>query len=621
MLLVVGPETTREVGVNVSRVLAPLLVLLAARSSPALDVRRVRELQLHSGGFVEWIHADRYVRMKTEWDRTPRGASVTFVVADLREQKLLRLPFALEDFRRAHPTLFTGPPGVELLHFDGTSALVRFDRREPERTLSYYASWNPATQTVTEPRALGEVVYASIAGKRQVSRLTYLVGPDPAASRLYFAEVTYDDRPKRGDLGPLAIRFFRLTFPDLAEDGWELALALPRRGRQLPAETYRAFSPDGRRFALAEYYDRASERESRAVPPPQVYVLDLERRTVSRYPIPRTPYGLAFSRDGRYLAVGSHEEAQIIRIDLDAGRIDRRVKSQTHIQAFATTASGSSLLVMSDHIGVPRSIEVRRWSDLGLQETIPVSRLFPGLAGFDPSGVHASQDGRWLVTPRYAPDGYPDRADAGLVTFAIDERPAAPSVARADPAALVRAHVERYGVRLYQYFLNRVGNGDGYVAPMAGNAQGEAFVIGTTSDLPEDAPYRSGTTQPYAIWVDAKGKVVWARSLRSGTTFTDYQGAGAVATPEGDFVAFVLCSIGPHGGAYGRIVRLDRRGRVVWDWTSPVGKNARFPESVQLTESGIVLMKGHLGTSQTPWVGALDVRTGKLVRDDVGAAE
>lgn len=600
---------------NVFRACA-LLVTLFAAPSQALELRRVGELRIHSGGSREWLDAHRYVRLKNDWERTPAGAlrRITFVVADVREQKVLRLPLALDEIQRSHPTLFTGPPNVELLYFDGTSGLLRFDRREPMRTVSHYSVWNVRTQALTEPRPMGEALFTTSGGERKVSRLVYLVGPDPAASRLYFADVTYDVRPGTR-AGPLAIHFFRVTFPALEVD-WELDLPLPRRTRQLEAEPYRVFSADGKKLALAEYYDRAAQREFQAVPPPQVFVIDLERRTVAQYPIPRTPYGLSFSRDGRYLAVGSHEEAQIIRIDLEAGRVDRRVKAQSHMQAFATTASGDALIVMSDHIGAPRSIEVRRWSDLGLQETIPISRLFPGLAGIHPSGIRATSDGRLLVAPLYERDGYPDSSDAGLVTFAIDEGSTA---ARPDATALVRRHLERTGVKLYSYQLNEVGNTEGNFAPIVANDAGEAFVIGTRRDAPEDAPFEPGKSHPYAMWVDARGKVVWERSLRSGRTFLDYEGGSAVATPGGDFIAFILCYVNPAAGAAARLVKLDRKGRVMWEWTSPLGKDARFPEKLRLLASGTVLMTGHLGTSRTPWVGELDAGTGKLLRDEVGS--
>jgi len=596
-----------------------LLFWLLASPSGALELRRLGELRLGTGGMMEWLDPRGLVRLKNEWERTPAGGRrVTFVVADVRAQKLLRLPFDLESFAREHPSLFSGAPNAELVFFDGTAGLLRFDRREPSRTTSYFSVWEPETRVLSDPTPLGEVVFATVQGKKRIGRITYLLGPDPTGSRLYFAEATYDGEgpwPEGPTPGPLRIRFFRVGYPGLEQE-WEMTLELPRRDRQLPAETYRAFSADGKRFALAEYYDRAAERGSRPVPPPQVYVLDLERSTVAKYPIPRTPYGLSFSRDGRYLAVGSHEEAVILRIDLEAGRVDRRVRTQPHLQGFVTSSSGDELLVMADQIGAPRSFEVRRWSDLSLRETIPPSRLFPGVAGVHPSAIRATSDGRFLVAPRFKADGYPDSADAGLVIFAIEEGRAK---AGPDPTALLRAHVERSGLRLYTYQLARVGNAEGYFAPLVANGKGEGFAIGTRSDLPEGAPFQEGKAHPYAVWVDARGKVVWEKSLRVGKRFLDYEGGSAVAAPDGTFIAFMLCYVTPSSIPISRLVKLDRKGRVLWEWMSPPGAEARFPEELQLVGEEVVRMTGHLGSSRTPWAGELDAKTGRLLRDEVGA--
>lgn len=66
-----------------------------------------------------------------------------------------------------------------------------------------------------------------------------------------------------------------------------------------------------------------------------------------------------------------------------------------------------------------------------------VSTLFPCVAGLHPSGIRVAPEGRYVVAPRYGEDGYPDTADAGLVTFAIDE---GTTSARPDPTAPVRPH-------------------------------------------------------------------------------------------------------------------------------------------------------------------------------------
>lgn len=593
-----------------------LLALLFASPAVALEFRRVGELRPESNGSVEWLDPHRYVRLTNDWERSPAGKirAVTFVVADVVEQKILRLPFDLEAFRKAHTALFPTSVGAHLAYFDGTSALLKFDRREPGKTVAYFSVWDIKKQTVTEPKPLGETLLETVGGSLKVTRVFYLVGPDPGASRLYFAVSTLDEHTG-GNRGPVTLHLFRATFPQLTVD-WEMDVPLPRRKRQLPIEGHMRFSSDGKRLALAEYYDRAAKREFEAVPPPQVYVIDLEAKKVAQYPIPTTPYGLSFSRDGRYLAVGSHEQAEIIRIDLEAGRIDRRTKAQTHIQTFATTASGDSLLVFADHLGAPRSIEVRRWSDLGLQETLPISSLFPGLAGVHPSGVRATADGRYLVAPLFKADGYPDSNDVGLVTFEILE---GSGRQRPDPVALARQHIERSGVKLYSYELSRTGNTEGFFAPIVANEKGEALAVGTTSDRPEDAPFQAGKSHPMVLWIDSSGKLLWKRSLRSGKTFLDYEGGSAVATPDGAFVVFILGYVHPGGGGTARLVKLDRKGKHLWEWTAPLGKDARHPDSLQLLPSGTILMKGHVGTSSTPWIGELDARTGKLLRDEVGA--
>ncbi len=44
-----------------------------------------------------------------------------------------------------------------------------------------------------------------------------------------------------------------------------------------------------------------------AKPQQQVYVLDLEARTVKTFPVPLAAHGVSFSPDGHALAVGGHQ--------------------------------------------------------------------------------------------------------------------------------------------------------------------------------------------------------------------------------------------------------------------------------------------------------------------------
>lgn len=594
------------------RVASPIFAVALACALPpspaaALDLPRVGEVRPGGRGGLDWLDPHGWVRLRSDWDRTPQGTlrGVTFLVVDVRQARAQRLTFPVEPLRARHPDLFIGPPNVDLVHFDGTRALLRFDRREPLRTVSRYAVWTPASGALGEPTTLGGTVLVQEGKRRGVERATWLAGADPAAGRLYYAETSYDPRATSG-AAPLALRLTRVDFPGLQRDGWEAVITPPHRARPLPLETYRAFSPDGRWLALAEYSERGGERPPPGDPPAQVYVVDLGSGAVARYPIPPTPYGLAFSRDGRYLAVGSHQDAEVVRIDLVAGRVDLRAKVQAGLHALVTTPSGDALLVLSDHRGAPRSIEVRRWSDLSLRETVPMTRLFPGLPGLHASTIRATADGRFLAAPRFGRDGFPAGEDAGVVTFAVDE--AASAEGRADPVAVVRTHVERTGLKLYPYLLHEVGGPEGAFAPIAAGPGGEAFVLGTAG----------AGGQPWAIWVDARGKVLWERSLRRGALFQEYEACGAAFTADGDVIAFLLGYVRPGAPATSRLVRLDGKGQVRWEWTGPVGPEARFAEALRLLPDGTVRMTGHVGTTTTPWTGDLDAATGRLLREETG---
>lgn len=591
-----------------------LMVLLWAVPAWS-ELRRVSEVRLAGAGGVEWVDAHRYLRTKNEWERGKnRLTGVTFVIADVRDAKEVRLRFDLDGFQRRHPALFTGIPNVDLVHFDGVNALLEFDRMEDLKTTRFYSVWNVQTRIVSEPKPLSESVYKRVGKQRQATRISYLVGPDPGASRLYFADAAYAEDRQLDD-GPVSIRYYRVNFPSLDVD-WELNVELVRRERQLPAEIYRVFSPDGSKLALAEYYDTAAMRVLKADPPPQVYVIDFEQRKVSRYPIPRTPYGLAFSPDGRYLAVGSHEEETIVRIDLKKETIDRRVKTQPEVMSFVAAPSGESFLVKFGSRTGPKSIEVRRWSDLSLAGTLAHATV-DRAAGFEDVGLQSTPDGKLLVATFLDREARSEGNNAALVTLELDEEKPAQSV---DPISLVSAHVRAQQLRLYSYQMNQVGNAEGFFAPaIVANARGEAFVIGTKSELREDGPYEDGKSHPWVAWVDAKGKVVWQKSLRR-KDFLEYQGASAVATPDGAVIAYIIAHKSRGAGGTTRLVKLDRKGKTLWEWTGPIGRETRFAESLQLLPNGRVLMKGNVGSGRARWEGELDTKTGKLVRDEVGEA-
>jgi hypothetical protein len=394
-----------------------LVCLLAAQPAGAVELRRLGEVEVEAGGSLnEWLDTRRYVHLVNEFERDGAGrlTAMSFVVADVIEQKVVRLPFRLDEFARAHPGVFPQSPVPTLVYFRGDVALLRFDRidirrLDGPRETPLFCFWNPKGPSDCALREL-------VPGVLEPEVLFYPLGPDPTEKHLYFAVVTRDTRPQV-DQGPVSMRLFRISLADeRMSSNWSMKLDFPKRDKQLTVNKV-AFSFDGTKLAIAEYHDRAGARKHTPSPPPQVYVIDLATKRVATYPIGLSPYGLSFSRDGQALVVGSHETGELTRIDLAAGKVDRTVQGMDSVHAIFAPAEGDTLLVFSSHKNGPKPVEVRRWKDLKLVRKIPMRSLIPGLDGVHPSGMRMTADGRLLVTPMYGMSGFPE--GAGLVVYEV----------------------------------------------------------------------------------------------------------------------------------------------------------------------------------------------------------
>jgi sugar lactone lactonase YvrE len=201
---------------------------------------------------------------------------------------------------------------------------------------------------------------------------------------------------------------------------WETELELPKRALQLEISE-RVFSPDGKKLALAEYHDLTDEPRYSPSPPPQVYVIDLETKKTQAFPISFTPYGLTFSRDGKSLLVGSHQTGELIRINLQAGKIDARVKARKGIQGCFLSPKGGYFLVSYSSRNGSVPLEVRRWKDLKVAGKIPLPPLLPELAeGAEFDRVKMTENGTRLVFALDGKRGGP-RSDTRVI-FDVKER-------------------------------------------------------------------------------------------------------------------------------------------------------------------------------------------------------
>jgi hypothetical protein len=146
----------------------------------------------------------------------------------------------------------------------------------------------------------------------------------------------------------------------------------------------------------------------------------------------------------------------------------------------------------------------------------------------------------------------------------------------------------------------------------------------TKSGTRDGAPFKPGKSSPLVIRLDPTGKRVWEANLRR-KGFLDFEGGSAVATPDGGTVVFVLSFATEGAGASTRLVKLDRGGRITWDWVGrgKGGIDTPFATTLQLSPTGTFLMRGHIylkkGEEPHAWTGEVD-RNGKLLRDETDEA-
>ena len=176
-------------------------------------------------------------------------------------------------------------------------------------------------------------------------------------------------------------------------------------------------------------------------------------------------------------------------------------------------------------------------------------------------------------------------------------------------------------VSLYSYHAKFIGSTDGHFAPIAVLPDGGSLIVGTVSDIPPGGRYEIGKSHAIAIRIDPRGDVAWQKKLdKKG--FLDYEGGSVAPTADGGCIAFVLSYVHPARGAVARFVKLDKKGRVVWDrqLRGDGRVNTPFPSQlVQMTAKGSIVLVGHIGAASAmhAWAGELD-KNGRVVADKVG---
>lgn len=597
----------------------PLLLAVAlAGQAVAGEVKFLEEVRYEDDSrSFHPLNPNRYVEVGREWepgDQKTRLSIAHYKVFDLVERKLVRVSIPLTAFREQNAAVLSPREVPTLVHYDGAVSTMLFNQFQSYTTVAkYLAQYDHRTGRFSELVKLGD---------HDKSRLTGELTFDPQERYLYFAAFI----DEAGDVmkhKPTSMLLKRIGLKDRRVD-WELEVKFPKRSRplQLTGPGW-LFDPAGKRLALIEYDDKAGQNQGPVEPPAQVYVIDVETKAIDTYPIPLSAYARFFTPDGKYLVFGSNELGEIIRIDLEAKRIDARTKGLKLLHAFALTPSGKTFLAFANtELVSPKVVEVRRVDDLKLVASIPVRLLIPG-TDHAPHTLMQADGGRRLLFPgpekKEAPKAralrlyeLPDDVDSGSVAGA-----SAAEVTTAKGIVAARLHASVKGLQVNDD--PRTGNPNETFASVAVNPAGDAFLVGIRSGN-SDYDYKPGRTTPVVLRVDAAGKLKWERSLgKKG--FLDYEAGGVAATADGGCVVHVMSYVNPGAAPVARVVKLDASGRVTWDYRfrGAGGLDTPLPDVMRLLPNGNVALSGRLYPAKDvkkAWSAELDP-SGKVVFDRV----
>jgi hypothetical protein len=254
-------------------------------------------------------------------------------VLDVATRSVVRLSVPRAELLRRYGHLDPGlnipvPPMGELVAYTPTRAALLLGASDLGPRAAWYVEVDPRTHKLGR-----QVAFGSLGADDRVT----ILGVDPSTDDAWFA---VDRRGAHGhelvmrklDRGSLAITDVMTL---------RLPARMPMTGYEDVLEIHAA--PDFSRFAAVEYEEDGLPLAPRAA----VYVLEPATQTSFSVPALSTTYGVAFSRDGAYLYLGSSQHGTIARVDLAARKIDKRVPGPTLLHFLTISPDGKHLFALA----------------------------------------------------------------------------------------------------------------------------------------------------------------------------------------------------------------------------------------------------------------------------------
>ncbi len=595
--------------------LAIFLAAVPVSMAHAGKIRLLREFPEDNYSNPEWLSAQRFLKIGVDWERDPKGRArfPNYQFFDFAEQRVISVPIPVDHLPSEFVGILGANPSPTVVHFNDDVLSLVFRQSQNYKTIATLF-----TQYSFRTRQFSPLLPLTAWDD---TRYFHDLGFDGTDEHLYYADAV---NPAGNALkeGFTRLDLSRINLKT-GEKDWSMSLPFPKRKKPL-ALTQKIFSRDGKKFALVEYADREIQRKDAPLPPPQVLVIDVETKKIDSFPVPLTTYAGFFTRDNKYLVLGSNELGDIVRINLSTRKIDATTKAITHQHKFFPTPSGKSFLVIANtRLASPKVVEVRRVDTLKVQTSIPIRMLYPQNDGVFPDGF-SGMDGRFLLLP-IVEQASGSATRKGFRLYEVPEEVDSPALEGVSDAELKLAQAAVTGqayadAHKIQYSVNAPRNPNETFTQFNTAPNGDILLIGTYSDN-SDGEWKPGRTRPVVVRVGLNGKKKWERVLTK-PGFVDYTGAAVAVTPEGGCIANVMSYVNPGRYPVTRLVKLDAAGKVVWDHQfrgdgtvdSPVGDKYEFRPDGSVAITGRIALADE--KKERRWLGIIDA-DGKVVTDEV----
>ncbi|WP_232224590.1 YncE family protein [Leptospira fainei] len=392
-------------------------------------------MQNRADSFLK-LDANRYVlvgQKNENWESLEKH-TVTFLIFDMLERKIMDMSPPIAEFAANNSDIFIESAPIRtfsngrsfvqfntnLAFFDGKKGgLLLKNRSKPgqsktiERTI--YLDWDVSSNKINWSKTVSEldqfenleikVGPNSVESKSILRNLMISIGID-SKNGIYYYRIE-KNKDNMGWPSSISIMSFLIDSKKIEEVA-SFSLEKIAGGNNIYFEPVVTASSGFSKLAILEYSELVWKKLVKG------HVLDLKSGKISDFPIPVSPYGVAFDPTNQNLLILSNETGKLVKTNLSS------LEQETY-----DSIRGARNLIFSNtgrfvfvfvHGG---SVEVRSWPSLKSLKKIPVSSLQTGQSAWEPGGSVFSTDGNFATIPES--DAVSQLGKSGFYLFSINE--------------------------------------------------------------------------------------------------------------------------------------------------------------------------------------------------------